>query len=721
MVTAQQLQALGQTAQLAQERIQSQQQQVEEAQARITSQQQLRQAGLQGRVQRGLALSQIERIRGALGSQAQRVGLIQEQIGGVSGAIDEARLRQEGILGVVDKGGLGIADLPSEDQKIAEQLLARDAALSAQARSALNVNEFLAREGVQSLPDGTVLLKSGEIFDPESFIISTPAERALQQSLPDELAFLPPEQALIATQEIQRTAAIPEPQTFFGRVSASTQSFLTPEGVRDVIGGASERFVGGIQTRIVDPLLSRIPQRTGEVEVPRRTFAPSGTGAFDPSTGFFVPTPQTETTIQPQFSLLGGLGGLQSPISAADVGLTLFFAPAFSTGVASRQSRFVEVRGASGELLGFTEISALREGFSQLSRVEGIVKIQLQNQIRARLQDLLRRATTEREISGLRTLARRFGGSEGEQIFQSVLRETQLIGQPINLPDLRPRSGGAPAQSPPAVTLSGGGAEARMLSETSAFQGTGQFERTQFEVPRIPQGSSNVLSLRTSTLTGQTPSQRLSQQLSQFQPQISRQVSALGQPQLQRVGQDLSQQQRQRLRQLTLLRSVQRQQSRQQQRQGGMLRMRTRAREQTRPPRPRLRPPTPIPPLPSGTVRQRLNRALSSFTGGVNVVVGMGSKKKVIARDLPKNRGLKTGLDFIQKNIQASFKLESTGRSARGSDIARPLVSNMFRLGKNDPLRIVEKKQFRLDSGSEISQIMSAKKRSPKKKTRRRR
>jgi len=107
--------------------------------------------------------------------------------------------------------------------------------------------------------------------------------------------------------------------------------------------------------------------------------------------------------------------------------------------------------------------------------------------------------------------------------------------------------------------------------------------------------------------------------------------------------------------------------------------------------------------------------ALARMTGGVNVIVGKGKKQKIVARNLPPNLALRMGIQRISKNITASFVLKSSGRQATRSDIARFRPGNKFRPGKQDPLRIVEKRQFRLDTRSEIAQIKSARKRRRKK------
>lgn len=101
-----------------------------------------------------------------------------------------------------------------------------------------------------------------------------------------------------------------------------------------------------------------------------------------------------------------------------------------------------------------------------------------------------------------------------------------------------------------------------------------------------------------------------------------------------------------------------------------------------------------------------LRSALSKIKGkGVDVVTGFGGKKKVVGKNLPKNKALKRGLDFVSDNIEASFRLVETGKKATGKDIRFPTVSGQFRLSKRNPLVLVEKRKFRLDTPRERAQL----------------
>lgn len=134
---------------------------------------------------------------------------------------------------------------------------------------------------------------------------------------------------------------------------------------------------------------------------------------------------------------------------------------------------------------------------------------------------------------------------------------------------------------------------------------------------------------------------------------------------------------------------------------------------------PRVPPPIKIPIVPfiplstngSGTVKDLLEK----FKGqGFNVVTGVGKKRRVIGRNLPAFRALKLGTEYTSRNIEASFKLVKSGKTTKSKDIKPFKLSGMFRPGKKDPLRIVEKRRYRLDSPLERAQIKRSRKRKRK-------
>lgn len=130
-------------------------------------------------------------------------------------------------------------------------------------------------------------------------------------------------------------------------------------------------------------------------------------------------------------------------------------------------------------------------------------------------------------------------------------------------------------------------------------------------------------------------------------------------------------------------------------------------------PRPRrIIPPPPIP-LPAGVEGTKTVKALRKFGNkGVNVVTGMMlGKQRIIARNLPPFKALKKAREYVDRNIEASFKLVPSGKKYRGKDIKPFNVGMKFRPSKRDPLFVVEKRKFRLDSPMEKRQIKIAKRR----------
>jgi len=122
--------------------------------------------------------------------------------------------------------------------------------------------------------------------------------------------------------------------------------------------------------------------------------------------------------------------------------------------------------------------------------------------------------------------------------------------------------------------------------------------------------------------------------------------------------------------------------------------------------------------IPKGVTKTLLVKTLIKIKKkqGVDVVVGMGKKQKIVAKNLPPFKALKTGRDFVDKNIAASFSLRKSGKKTKKKDIKPFNVGNKFRPSKRNPLFIVEKKQFRLDSKSEVKQIKSARRNKKRKK-----
>ncbi len=110
----------------------------------------------------------------------------------------------------------------------------------------------------------------------------------------------------------------------------------------------------------------------------------------------------------------------------------------------------------------------------------------------------------------------------------------------------------------------------------------------------------------------------------------------------------------------------------------------------------------PIIKIPADVSKTKLVKALIKIKRkqGIDVVVGMGKKQKIIAKNLPPFKALKFGRDFVDKNIAASFRLRKSGKKTKKKDIKPFNIGNKFRPSKRNVLFLVEKRKFRLDSPS---------------------
>ena len=136
-------------------------------------------------------------------------------------------------------------------------------------------------------------------------------------------------------------------------------------------------------------------------------------------------------------------------------------------------------------------------------------------------------------------------------------------------------------------------------------------------------------------------------------------------------------------------------------------------------PKPKPKIPKKILILPKGVSKTKLVKALVKLKKqGVNVVVGQGKKQKIIARNLPPFKALKKGRDFVDENIEASFRLVKSEKKAKVKDITPFNIGRKFRPSKRNVLIQVEKSKFRLDHPKEVAQLKAAKRRKPIKKKR---
>ncbi len=117
-----------------------------------------------------------------------------------------------------------------------------------------------------------------------------------------------------------------------------------------------------------------------------------------------------------------------------------------------------------------------------------------------------------------------------------------------------------------------------------------------------------------------------------------------------------------------------------------------------------------IPKLSKANIK-KIRKALAKLKGkGVDVMVGMvKGKQKILHKNLPPKLALKKAQEFVDENIQASFRIISTGKKIKRKDIKKVKLSGKFRPSKRNPLFQVEKRKYRLDSPGEKRQIKKSK------------
>lgn len=496
------------------------------------------------------------------------------------------------------------------------------------------------------------------------------------------------------------------------------------------IGGAirrgSERFVGSIE-KVIERIVSRIPEGRRTVAVPETRFPARGTAPFRGGR-FVTPKPRTTKTKVVDFSLIKGLTRIKSPIGAGEVGLGLFFLPAFGFGTAG-ESRFIQDQ-ITGKFILKSEVKKLakqRQGQFKtlLSETRGIDTLSIQGKIidlKQITRDLINRnKNNPQNIKNLRKLYKQSGR---EDLFKDIFAQEVTLLKPT------PIKTAQPAQLPPAIAPSttpavrdlpaivGGGGE-----RPGAFTGTGRFERTTDVSLRrlnselgLPQefgrGSKLIESTLAKVKLGQATLSLEAQRLKSRQLVIPR----LGVRE--RLGQSLDQPLRPRLR--TDVATV------------PFLATRTRLRLRQEQffraprfrfrPRFRIRPRFAIPPLLSGA---RPRRVVTLVTGRTPQKFDFFVRKKgkfILGNKKPfqtrsgATDALARRLDntlrasgFVKRSTRAGSKKVS--KSTKGFLIRNQIK---FRPGKNDPKLLVEKRQFRIEKRSPELQDIKAARRAAK-------
>lgn len=93
---------------------------------------------------------------------------------------------------------------------------------------------------------------------------------------------------------------------------------------------------------------------------------------------------------------------------------------------------------------------------------------------------------------------------------------------------------------------------------------------------------------------------------------------------------------------------------------------------------------------------------------GFDVLVRRYGKDITIGKNLPFGKATKTGAEYDIATLARSFKLKPTGEKTSISDINYKLPGQIFRPSKREAGRIVQKAKFSLSSGTERTEIQSA-------------
>lgn len=130
-------------------------------------------------------------------------------------------------------------------------------------------------------------------------------------------------------------------------------------------------------------------------------------------------------------------------------------------------------------------------------------------------------------------------------------------------------------------------------------------------------------------------------------------------------------------------------------------------------------PKVPVIPNVSEVTKAKIRKALGKLKGkSVDIQVGGATKGRpirILKKNIAPKRAWNLAQRFIDKNIEASYKLIPNPKAPKKKDIRNIKTSGKFRRSKRSILFQVEKRRFRLDSPTEKRQIKQSKRRKKKK------
>ncbi len=105
---------------------------------------------------------------------------------------------------------------------------------------------------------------------------------------------------------------------------------------------------------------------------------------------------------------------------------------------------------------------------------------------------------------------------------------------------------------------------------------------------------------------------------------------------------------------------------------------------------------------------KRIKKILGKLRTAYNVVTFKNKKPVIIGKGLPEGKAKKLGVAVVSSTARASFKLISSGTTNQ-EDINYNVSGDVFRKGKKDSNLYVQRRNLRLGSRSEVSEVMRSK------------
>jgi hypothetical protein len=504
------------------------------------------------------------------------------------------------------------------------------------------------------------------------------------------------------------------------------------------------------------------PGKFKQVFIPDRRFSERGTSGFDPSTNtFFVPRESKEEVFIRQVPFSSQLGRIESPITPREAGLFVFFDPIFGPGAGSRratkQKSVQEAFEEFGKSQAKADVRSIEAFKRQLQTSRAIKfeseaqKIRFNKQLREKTREAVKNVKNPEQLESLKKFYREAGR---EDILDDILAQEGFDvvrvtpqGKVKSKAELETPGKATPAVAEPApaklpgpfgagagkdTITEGPGAEGKFKTEPSIFSGSG----TDITAPTttiLTPTPTTTTTTQQQVLQTQAPILRPPRQLvSPIQTPLT--LLGLGQTQIQQTGQLQRPRQSQTPIQgiatgLTTGQATQQDQDTQQ-RQITITTTKTDFGTPTGPGTPRVPrtkiPKIPVPPPGFDRLREEFRKRYPR-SSAFDVFVKRKGKFRKIADDLPLGRALRRGALEARSTLAATFKVKGDPKAVpkfktdiRFTPDPKTFRTHKIRKGKKIPLEFgtfIEKRNKRLSSREEISEIMGIKRKKRRKKT----